>query len=217
MRLRSRVLGLLVVTFGAAWPPTVAQTPAQPAQTERPYSSQSAVRTTARRMQRPGLPRLGMITSYLFRGGQPEDRGFAELQALGVDLVVNLRNEADEIVRERALVEAQGMRYVSIPWRGKENPKPEQVVEFLDLLRANVDKIVFVHCERGSERTGVMIACYRMSSEGWTAEQALTEMEAFGFRRFGFGHLKRFVREFPSLMSREPFVARAERGARPSR
>jgi protein tyrosine/serine phosphatase len=69
-----------------------------------------------------------------------------------------------------------------------------------------VDKVVFVHCERGSERTGVMIACYRMSTDGWTAEQALTEMEAFGFRRFGFGHLKRFVREFPSLMRREPFA-----------
>jgi protein tyrosine/serine phosphatase len=147
-----------------------------------------------------------MVTSHLYRGGQPEYRGFAELKSLGVDLVVNLRNEADEIVRERALVEAQGMGYVSIPWRGKENPRPQQVAEFLDVLRANVDKVVFVHCERGSERTGVMIACYRMSTEGWTAEQALTEMEAFGFRRFGFGHLKRFVREFPGLMRHEPFV-----------
>jgi hypothetical protein len=59
-----------------------------------------------------------------------------------------------------------------------------------------------------------MIACYRMSTEGWTAEQALAEMEAFGFRRFGFGHLKRFVREFPSLMRREPFAR--DRSSAPS-
>jgi tyrosine-protein phosphatase SIW14 len=156
--------------------------------------------------QHPGLPRFGMVTSHLYRGGQPEKRGFAELKGLGVDLVVNLRNEPDEIARERALVEAQGLRYASIPWRGKENPKPEQVAQFLGLLRANADKKVFVHCERGSERTGLMIACYRMSTEQWTAEQALREMDAFGFRRFGFAHLKRFVRDFPTLLTRAPFL-----------
>jgi tyrosine-protein phosphatase SIW14 len=167
-----------------------------------------AAAQVAKPAQPLGLPRFGMVTDHLYRGGQPEGRGFAELKGLGIDLVVNLRNEPDEIVRERALVEAQGLRYTSIPWRGKENPKPEQIAEFLGLLRANADKKVFVHCERGSERTGLMIACYRMSMEQWTADKALREMDAFGFRRFGFAHLKRFVREFPTLLTREPFLAK---------
>ncbi len=94
--------------------------------------------------------------------------GFAELKKLGIGIVVNLRHEPDEIARERGLVEQQGMQYVSIPWRGKQDPKTEQVAQFLELLRANPDKKVFVHCERGAERTGVMVACYRMSSEQWT-------------------------------------------------
>ena len=91
-------------------------------------------------------------------------------------------------------------------WRGKLDPKPEQVAQFLRLLKANPDKKVFVHCERGSERTGVMVATYRMSREHWTPDQALNEMEAFRFRGLSFGHLKRFVRDFPSLLMTDPFL-----------
>ena len=132
--------------------------------------------------------------------------GFAELKKQGIHIVVNLRHEPDEIARERGLVEQQGMGYVSIPWRGKQDPKTEQVAQFLELLRANPNKKVFVHCERGAERTGVMVACYRMSSEQWTPEQALNEMEAFRFRGLRFGHLKKFVRAFPGLLLNDPFL-----------
>jgi protein tyrosine phosphatase (PTP) superfamily phosphohydrolase (DUF442 family) len=204
--MRSRVLGLLVLTVVVAWTPTGAGTSAQPAQTGRPQSAEAAAPASATPLRRSGLPRLAMVTTHLYRGGQPDSRGFKELKTLGVELVVNLRHEPDEIVRERALADAQGLRYASIPWRGKEDPRPEQVAEFLDLLRANANTKVFVHCERGSERTGVMIACYRMTAERWTPDRALAEMELFGFRGFWFGHLKRFVREFPALMTRNAFL-----------
>lgn len=170
------------------------------AATERPAAAQPpAPGRPSEHLQRPGVPRLGRVTSQLYRGGQPDARGWSELKTLGVDLVVNFRHEPEAIASERTLVEAQGMRYASIPWRGKENPKPQQVQAFLELLRANAGRTVFVHCERGSERTGVMIAAYRIGTERWTPAQALEEMEAFGFRGLRFGHLKRFVRELPAL------------------
>ncbi|HEX2344934.1 MAG TPA: dual specificity protein phosphatase family protein [Vicinamibacterales bacterium] len=155
---------------------------------------------------RAGLPHFAVVSSQLYRGAQPEDAGFAELKKLGIDIVVNLRHEADRIARERTLVEAQGMRYVSIPWRGKQDPKTEQMAQFLGLLRDNPDRKVFVHCQRGAERTGVMVACYRMSREHWTSDQALAEMEASRFRAGRFAHLERFVREFPTLLLRDPFL-----------
>ena len=98
------------------------------------------------------------------------------------------------------------MQYVSIAWRGKLDPKTEQVVQFLNLLRTNPDKKVFVHCERGAERTGVMVACYRISNERWTADQALNEMEAFRFRGLRFAHLKTYVRTFPALLRTDPLL-----------
>jgi protein tyrosine/serine phosphatase len=189
----------------AMWVPPVQRTPAHSAPLEQ--ASQSSAQAAAARVQYTGLPNFGVVSNQLHRGGQPRDTGFAELKKLGVDIVVNLRHEPDQIAREGALVKAQGMRYVSIPWRGKEEPKTEQVAEFLALLRENANKKVFVHCQRGAERTGVFVGCYRMSSERWTSEQALAEMEAFQFRGLRFGHLKRFIRAFPTLLIRDPLLS----------
>lgn len=160
----------------------------------------------SRAQSHAGLPRFGSVSNQLYRGGQPEGPGFAELKKLGIDIVVNLRDETDEIARERKLVEALGMRFVSIPWRGKQDPKTEQVSEFLGLLRDNPERKVFVHCRRGAERTGVMVACYRMSRDLWSPDQALAEMEKYGFRGLRFGHLKQFVRNFPTLLLSDPFL-----------
>jgi protein tyrosine/serine phosphatase len=161
---------------------------------------------SARPEQRAGLPHFGAVSNQLYRGAQPTNAGFAELKKLSIDIVVNLRHEPNEIARERALVEAQGMRYVSIPWRGKLDPKTEQVAQFLVLLRDNADRKVFVHCQRGAERTGVMVGCYRISREQWTPDRALAEMKAFRFRSDRFAHLAQFVRDFPTLLLRDPFL-----------
>jgi protein tyrosine/serine phosphatase len=80
------------------------------------------------------------------------------------------------------------------------------VAQFLGLLRDNPERKVFVHCQRGAERTGVMVACYRMSREHWTADKAVAEMEAFRFRAGRFEHLERFVREFPTLLLSDRFL-----------
>lgn len=99
------------------------------------------------------------------------------------------------------------MQFVSLPWTGYESPDHAQVAEFLQLIRDNPDKQIFVHCRRGAERTGVMVAAYRISVEGWTPEQALAEMEEFKFRGFWFRHLRRYVRRFPEHWEREPAFA----------
>jgi hypothetical protein len=91
------------------------------------------------------------------------------------------------------------MRYVSIPWRGKRI-KDRTGGAVPGFAAREPGQRVFVHCERGAERTGAMVACYRMSREQWNPEQALDEMEAFRFRGLLFGHLKRFVRAFPGLL-----------------
>ena len=202
MERRFQALVLVVM----AWAATAAQAPVQ-----APKASTSAP-TSVERVRLPGLPNFARVTPRLLRGGQPDAIGFEELKKLGVQIVVNLGHEGVEIERERALVQAQGMQYVSLPWRGSNTPGAGQIAEFLELLRAHPDKQIFVHCQRGAERTGVMVACYRMSGLSWTAEQALGEMEQFGFRGLWFRHLKKFVREFPSTLLRDPLLAKMKSG-----
>ena len=190
----------------ALYLPIAATAPAQSAALPRARTIQTPEPAAAARLRLHGVPNFGVVSPQLYRGGQPKDTGVAELKRLGVDIVVNLRHETGLIARERALVNAHGMRYVSIPWEGRHTPSAEQVAQFLKLLHDNADRKVFVHCRRGAERTGVFVAGYRIAHEHWTPEQALAEMERFRFRGLRFGHLKRFVRAFPTLLLRAPFT-----------
>ena len=74
------------------------------------------------------------------------------------------------------------MRYVAIPWHCPF-PHDEAFARFLKLVRDNPDKKIFVHCRLGDDRTGMMIAAYRMADEGWSADRAMREMQQFGFSR----------------------------------
>ena len=202
----------LVAAFAAAPVYLAAQSSTQkgtaPASLGAPAPASAQVFAPALRLERPGLPNLGKVSEQLYRGAQPAPEGFAELKKLGVNVVVNLRDEDSKIDGERKYVEAQGMKYVCLPWSGFARPNNKQVADFLQLLRDHPDQKVFVHCRRGAERTGVMVAAYRMSSEHWTPEQALVEMKEYRFRSFWFGRLSSYVKQFPSLSTTDPELKR---------
>lgn len=151
-----------------------------------------------------GVANFGEVSSQLYRGAQPTPEGFAGLKRLGVEIVVNLRHEPDLIAGERQTVESLGLRYVSIPWNSWHQPSSQQVAEFLALLQANPRKKIFVHCHHGADRTGVMVAAYRIADEHWTPAQAIQEMNAFHFHGFWLRHLKRYVQDFPQQLAADP-------------
>jgi protein tyrosine phosphatase (PTP) superfamily phosphohydrolase (DUF442 family) len=135
------------------------------------------------RLRLEGVPNFGQVTPKLYRGGQPSTKGFENLAKQGIDIVVDVREFGEW---ERKEVTQLGMQYVSIPWHCY-NMRDAVFARFLILLRENPDKKVFVHCHLGEDRTGMMIAAYRMAEEGWTAAEARNEMEKFGFA--GWHHL----------------------------
>jgi protein tyrosine/serine phosphatase len=166
--------------------PSFGQTPSAATDSvEKPAAS------AAKKLRVSGLPNFGQVTEHRYRGGQPTSVGLEKLNELGIDIIVNFRNEPQKIESERSRMDSLGVRYVSIPWRGKDDPNDIQVAAFLRLLRENPEKKVFVHCQCGSERTGVMSAAFRILEQGWTPTQALQEMETFGFRGFWVRHLKK--------------------------
>jgi protein tyrosine/serine phosphatase len=150
----------------------------------------------AERLDLPGVPNAGRVHARLLRGGQPGDEGFRALAALGVTLVIDLRQGEERSEAERRLVTSLGIEYVAIPMSGSRTPRPDEVARFLSLLRNDRGGAVFVHCRRGAERTGVMVAAYRMREQGWSPTEARAEMEAYDFRAWLHPHLVRWVREF---------------------
>jgi tyrosine-protein phosphatase SIW14 len=151
-----------------------------------------------------GLPNFGRVTANLYRGGQPTWDGFNDLHAMGVGMIVNLRDDRTEMEIEQREVESLGMKYVGIPWKASDEPSSTQVVKFLDLVRANPKTKIFVHCRRGADRTGVMIAAYRIAVEHKTVPEAISEMHRFHYDWLFCPQLKRYVESLPELLQRDP-------------
>lgn len=159
----------------------------------------------AEKLSVDGLPNLGKVSDQLFRGAQPNLSNLAELKKLGVTTIVDLRSESSRTrEQERARAEALGMRFVSIPVGGFSNPSSAQVAQFFALLRQSPRETVFVHCRFGHDRTGVFIATYRIAFDHWTAEQALGEMNAFGFNHTWHPSMIGYVRDFANRLQSDP-------------
>jgi len=164
-----------------------------------------------------GLPNWGRVTDTLYRGGQPASAGFKALQQMGVGIVVNFRDEHGEIASEQREVESLGLKYVSIPWSGSNEPSDAQVVQFLDLIRANPTAKIFVHCKRGADRTGVMVAAYRIAVQHKTVSDAVLEMHQFHYDHFWLPQLESYVNALPESLSGKPiFSAYAPVSSAPS-
>jgi tyrosine-protein phosphatase SIW14 len=142
-----------------------------------PVATPTKEHSFGRRLTIEGVPNAGQVTANLYRGGQPTTTGFEALANMGINIVVDQRGSREG---ESERVSKLGMRYVSIPWHCPF-PKDETFARFLILLRQNPGKKVFVHCRLGDDRTGMMVAAYRMAEQNWTAAEAKKEMEAFGF------------------------------------
>jgi protein tyrosine/serine phosphatase len=142
------------------------------------------------------LPNFNSVNDQILRGGQPSDDGFKKLAGRGVKTVVDLRwIDEHSIPHEKQIVEADGMRFVSIPMKGIGAPTLEQVSKALGVLENSDNWPVFVHCRRGSDRTGTVLACYRISHDHWKNEKALEEAKTYGLSSFERA-MRSFIQHF---------------------
>lgn len=124
------------------------------------------------------IPKFAQVSPNLLRGGQPSDQGLAELKNMGVSIIVDMRTGIRN--SEKGKVTKMGMQYIAIPWHCPF-PRDPAFAEFLKVIEDNPQKKIFVHCRLGDDRTGMAVAAYRMAEQGWSDDQAMREMQQFGF------------------------------------
>jgi protein tyrosine phosphatase (PTP) superfamily phosphohydrolase (DUF442 family) len=146
----------------------------------------------------PGIPNFHQVNECVLRGGQPTPEAWPNLAKLGVKTVIDLRREDEHsTAAEAQAVTAAGMNYFNVPMKGVVAPSNEQITKVLALL--NSQDLVFIHCKRGADRTGAVIACYRIAHDRWERKQALNEAKSFGMSWDQMG-LKHYVMMFqPAL------------------
>jgi protein tyrosine/serine phosphatase len=158
-------------------------------------SASAETKSNADLLARIRIKNFGRTNDNYFRGAQPDSRDYPDLAALGIKTVIDLTRDGRS--DEAGLVQRSGMQFYRIPLTTSERPSEAAVTQFLKLVNDPANWPVFVHCQGGRHRTGVMTAVYRMSNEGWNANKAYEEMREYHFEGFpAHPVLKSFVYDY---------------------
>lgn len=134
---------------------------------------------------------LYRVDPDLFRSAQPTSAGFRELAALGIRSVLDVAGGDGD-------AQAAGsadFRLFHVPMTAF-GLREDQVVEALRILIDVKNRPLLIHCQHGADRTGAIVALYRVVVQGWSKEDAVREMNEGGFHHSSFWrNLDRYVLE----------------------
>jgi protein tyrosine/serine phosphatase len=158
-RLFSGTLFLLLFALGCA----VCQAGERPAEWGQPVAL-------------AGSDNFHKVTDELYRAAQPDKEAMRAYERFGIRTVINLRgfnSDKDE-------VRGTNLTLVEIPIKTWQAGADGNVAAVLQAIR-DAEKPVLIHCMHGADRTGMMVAMYRMVEQGWSREAAVDEMMNGGY------------------------------------
>jgi protein tyrosine/serine phosphatase len=127
------------------------------------------------------------VSDDLLRCEQPDPKDIADLRTLGVNSILNLRRHH----KDSGELEKAGFKLL-LRRMEADDLTVDDLVAALRIIR-DAPKPVMVHCWHGSDRTGSVVAAYRIVFQNWTPAAALDELR-FG----GFGYHEKW---FPNIIT----------------
>ncbi|WP_232316866.1 dual specificity protein phosphatase family protein [Candidatus Burkholderia verschuerenii] len=137
-----------------------------------------------------GIDNLHRITPSLYRSVQIAPNDIAQLRALGIRKIVSFRSfHSDE-----TMLAGSGITLMRIPvntWNIRDN---DMIAALKALHDVDRDGPVLIHCQHGTDRTGLVSALYRVVYQGWSTQQAEDELlrGGYGFHPI-WGNIRRYL------------------------
>ncbi len=131
-----------------------------------------------------------VVSDDLARSGQPNRKSAQVLEEAGFKTILNLRYR----INDRWELKNTNIKEVRLKLKA-QNLSFDDMVEALTLIR-DAEKPVLVHCLHGSDRTGCVVACYRMVFQDWSRERAIEEFlqDEFGYNYRWFPNIIAFLK-----------------------
>lgn len=161
---------------------------------------------TAEEVQNSTIKNFYKLDSDLNRSGQPNKKGFQELEKKGIKSVLNLREyHSDKSEAKDTSIKLYRLRLAAGSLTEKE------LLEAMQLIQG-APKPLLIHCWHGSDRTGALCATYRIVEQNWTVEEAVNELV-----HGPYGHHKSTYKNIPALLNSIDWKKFKEELNKPSR
>jgi tyrosine-protein phosphatase SIW14 len=145
---------------------------------------------------------FGQMDERYYRGAQPVKGDYQALKDLGVNTVIDLRNDPTDY--EKTEVETLGMKYINLPMSGWKSPKESEIAQFMTIMNDPATGTVYVHCKAGKHRTGITGAVYRHQKYGWDYTTAYKEMKNYNFKSWPVHYaLKGYIQDYFENVEKE--------------
>lgn len=141
------------------------------------------------------LPNFSQVNQNFYRGAQPTENGVKELARMGVKTIINLRGADENSEKEKAWAQNAGVKFVAVDLANWFKPKTSDIETIIKQIGAAENQPVFVHCKRGADRTGTVVAIYRIAHDNWTAQKAIGEAKDYKFGWWQFW-MKDYINDY---------------------
>lgn len=114
---------------------------------------------------------LYQMSPTLYRSALPDSSAVPVLEKLKIGTVINFLPESDS-----KWLKSTGIKQVQLTYRTNHVDDSDVLAALRAIQDAEGNGPVLMHCKHGSDRTGLMAAMYRVVVQGWSKEEALSEM-----------------------------------------
>jgi protein tyrosine/serine phosphatase len=164
--------------------------------------AQSAIFSRVVKAPSMGTENFTKVHDTLYRGGYPDETALKIAVQIGIKTVISLQGGGTSAIFERPLIAAEkanaaklGITFINIPL--PFTTPPQAMVDQMDATLTNkASQPCYIHCAHGRDRTGTMVASYRIKYDGLTNDQAFTEMKTFGFDPKKYPYFADFVQHY---------------------
>ena len=126
--------------------------------------------------------RIVKVDEGIYRGPRLDD--LSELQSLKIRMILNLEDNPEAVRKESETAKQLGIVTISIPMSEILRPKPADLLQAVKILEDRGPDAIYVHCLHGRDRTGFVVAAYRIIHYGWPMEKAYQEAVDNGHNRW---------------------------------
>jgi len=138
-----------------------------------------------------------VVSPGIMRGSQPSTQDLMLLkERAGLKTILSLNDNQQTNEQESFAASQIGVGFINIPMSALDEQAPDKIKACLAIINDKSRHPIFIHCQAGKDRTGLIMAAYRVKYGHWSLSEALNEMLLYGYDRVNFPAMELSLRKW---------------------